>query len=112
MEKVAIEEFNCCHSFVQSCVNFFLPLEERKFVCSTHLVGRKFHIFISYNKENFKGKIDKFIADILYESHNWISKYWDVREPRVYKHENSEWEHFPHSVTITFLEKKEQQKNV
>ena len=58
MEKVAIEEFNCCHSFVQSCVNFFLPLEERKFVCSTHLVGRKFHIFVSYNKENFKGNMD------------------------------------------------------
>ena len=106
MEKIVIEEFSCCHSFVQSCVNFLLPLEERKFVSITHLVGGKFHIFISYDKENFKGKIDKLMADILYKSHNWISKYWNVTEPQFHKHENAEWEHFPDGVTITFLEKK------
>ena len=70
MKIEKIEEFNCCHSFVQDCVSFILPFDERKFVCITHLVGIKFHIFISYNNKNFGQKINSFIADILYESHN------------------------------------------
>ena len=55
---------------MQDCVSFILPFDERKFICITHLVGTKFHIFISYNKKNLGEKINSFIADILYESHN------------------------------------------
>ena len=44
MKIEKIEEFNCCHSFVQDCVSFILPFDERKFICITHLVGIKFHI--------------------------------------------------------------------
>ena len=50
MEKVVIEEFNCCHSFVQSCINFLLPLEERKFICITHLVGGFISSFLTTKK--------------------------------------------------------------
>ena len=39
MEKVVIEEFDCFHSFIESCVRFISPLHERKFVHVTQLVG-------------------------------------------------------------------------
>ena len=53
MEKVVIEEFDCCHSFIESCVRFILPLNERKFVHVTHLAGEdKFFILFPLIRNN------------------------------------------------------------
>ena len=73
--------FDCCHSFIESCVYFILRLIGRKFVHVTHLVGRdKFFIFVSYNKEQFNTKINQFVTGIIKESKNWddLPKYWNV----------------------------------
>ena len=105
MEKVVIEEFDCCHSFIESCVCFILPLNERIFVHVTHLVGGgKFFIFVSYDKEQLNTKINQFITDIIKESKNWddLRKYWNVNEPLVEGYENPEWKLFPYGITFTF----------
>ena len=71
MEKVVIEEFDCCHSFIESCVRFILPLSERKFVHVTHSVGGdNFFILVSYKKEQLNTKINQFITGIIKESKN------------------------------------------
>ena len=108
MEKVVIEEFDCCHSFIERCVCFILPLNERIFVHVTHLVGGgKFFIFVSYDKEQLNTKINQFITDIIKESKNWddLRKYWNVNEPLVEGYENPEWKLFPYGITFTFREK-------
>ena len=108
VEKVVIEEFDCCHSFIESCVRFILPLSERKCVHVTHLVGGdKFFIFVSHNKEQFNTKINHFITNIIKESKNWddLPKHWNVNEPSVEGYENPERELFPYDITITFREK-------
>ena len=85
-----------------------MPLNERKCVHVTHLVGGdKFFIFVSYNKEQFNTKINQFITDIIKESKHWddLPKYWNVNEPLVEGYENPESELFPCGITITSGEK-------
>ena len=49
--KIVSEEFDVCHKFVDEEVEFLLPLEKRKFVEISHVVGcNDFVIFVSYDK--------------------------------------------------------------
>ena len=48
MSRITVEEFEVCHQFMQNCVQYNLPLHERKFVNLTHLVScDDFVIFVS-----------------------------------------------------------------
>ena len=62
MSRITVEEFEVCHQFMQNCVQYNLPLHERKFVNLTHLVScDDFVIFVSCDEKNFGGKTQQFI---------------------------------------------------
>ena len=61
MAKIVVEEFDAAHKFVDEIVKFLLPLEKRKYVEISHVVGcSDFVIFVSYHKENFGSKSQIF----------------------------------------------------
>ena len=69
MSKIIVEVFDVFHNFMSACVRYILPLNYRKFVHLTHLVGSdSFTIFVPYDKENFGDTIQQFIQDIINEA--------------------------------------------
>ena len=69
MAKIIVEEFDAPHKFVDEIVKFLLPLEKRKYVETSHVVGcNDFVIFVSYHKENFGSKMGNFLSKICDEA--------------------------------------------
>ena len=62
MYKIVVEEFDVCHKFVENCVEYILPPNEREFVNISHLVGSKeFHIFVGYNMKNLEVELNNLL---------------------------------------------------
>ena len=105
MSKIIVEEFDVCHKFMSDCVQYILPLKDRKFVNLTHVVGSDdFIIFMSYDKKNFRGRIQQFIRDIIKEAQKSdLHKYhWAVHRPLVEETINQPYELFRDCIVTTF----------
>ena len=67
--KFVVQEFDIYHKFVDEEIKYFLPIEERKYVEISHVVGcSDFVIFVSYDKKNFGGEIKNFLLKIIEET--------------------------------------------
>ena len=105
MSKVVAEEFDVCHNFVESWIQFILPIEQRKFMLIEHNIScEDFEISICYDKSHFEHKINEFVRDIIKEAQksDLCGHGWAVHCPLVEEVENPPHEYFLHSVIITF----------
>ena len=91
MSKIVAEEFDVCHKFVDEEIKYFLPIEKRKSVEISHVVGcSDFVIFISYDKKNFSAVIKNFVSKIINEAKKSdVATYrWRFRRPLVEERKN------------------------
>ena len=105
MSKIIVEVFDVFHNFMSACVRYILPLNYRKFVHLTHLVGSdSFTIFVRYDKENFGDTIQQFIQDIINEAQksDLYIYHWKVHRPLVEETTNQPYELFHDCFVITF----------
>ena len=90
--KIIVEESDVCHKFMSGCVQYILPLNERKFVNLMHVVDSDdFVIFLSYDK-----KAQKAQKSDLHRNH------WAVHCPLVEEAINQPNELFHDCIVITF----------
>ena len=62
MYKIVVEEFHVCHKFVENCVEYILPPNEREFVNISHLGGSKeFNIFVGYDMKNLEVELNNLL---------------------------------------------------
>ena len=88
--KIVIEEFDCCHKFIEPR-QYILLLEDRKFVNITYLVScNEFLIFISYDKKEFGIKIKEFI-NLIIES-DLCRFHWKIHRPLAEEFKNGDWD--------------------
>ena len=80
MSKIVVEEFDVCHKFMNEEIKYFVPVKKRKYVEISHVVGcSDFGIFVSYDKNNFGGKIKIFSKIIKEARKSDLARYrWKV----------------------------------
>ena len=105
MAKIVAEEFDTALKFVDEIVKFLLPLEKRKYVETSHVVGcNEFFIFVSYHKENFGSEIRNFLSKICNEAiKKDLYRYGlKVHRPQIEEAKNLDYYRFADRFNINF----------
>ena len=97
-----IEEFEACDRFMSEA-QFFLPIDQRRFVLLEHRVDQDaFVIIANYEKHMFEHKINEFLRDLIKEAQNTdLYRYdWAVYRPLCEKIMDPK-SYFLNSVVVT-----------
>ena len=107
MAKILVEEFNAAHKFADEIVKFLLPLEKKRYVEISHVVGCNDFIFVSYYKESFGSETRNFLPKICDEAiKSYLYRYgWKVHRPQTEEAKNLDCYRFADRFNITFTAK-------